>query len=154
MTLVFQVRMSRRLWHPPICIFHPYPIWTGGCQPRKQRWFCGRPSDPGPQDLTDNTKSQMLPTLHEIDNRPVVPVVFHGEEDIMPIAVALHHNLVAVVAQHCAPPPAFVPVDLIAQTHRKLAEIDFAFEIVEFAIQVHHRNPFLPYCPLSFRGWF
>jgi uncharacterized protein (DUF169 family) len=50
------------------------------------------------EGLAHDVESQMLAPLHEVDDRPVVPVVSHRKENIMAIVVALDHDLVATAA--------------------------------------------------------
>jgi hypothetical protein len=51
--------------------------------------------DPGPQHLAHGAEVQMLSPLHEVDDRPIVPVISHRKENIVAIVVALDHDLVA-----------------------------------------------------------
>src|SRR5271165_5508115 len=70
------------------------------------------------------------------------------EKNVMAIATALDDDLVGAAPQHRASSPALAPVDLIAETDSKLAQINLPFEGVEFAILVHHlKHLFFPYCP-------
>src|SRR5215467_271167 len=58
----------------------------------------------------------------------------------MAIAVALDDNLVGVTPEHGASAPTFPPVDLITETHGKLAQIDLPFKGVELPILVRHKT--------------
>ena len=60
----------------------------------------------------------------------------------MAIAIALDDDLVGAAPQHRASPPALAPVDLIAKTDGKLAQINLPFEGIEFAIRILIENTF------------
>src|SRR5207302_823003 len=61
--------------------------------------------------------------------------------------------LVGAAPQHRAAPPALAPVHLVAQTGRKLAQINPPFEGLELAIRVH-KTPFPSLLPIFlFHHW-
>ena len=71
-------------------------------------------------------------------------VISHREENIMAIAVALDHDLVAAAPQHRASPPTLTPVHRIAETDGELAQINLPFEGIE------SRHPGSPKTHFSF----
>ena len=58
----------------------------------------------------------MLPPLQEINDRAVIAVISHREENIMAVTVALDDDLVAAAPQHRTSPPTLTPVHRIAET--------------------------------------
>src|ERR1700687_3027907 len=92
----------------------------------------------------------MLGPRQEIDDGAAGGGIPHREENIMAVAVALDHDLVRVAPQHRASPPAIATVPFIAETDGTLAQIDLPFEGIEFAIPIHKKHLFLPYCPFFF----
>ena len=92
----------------------------------------------------------MLPPLQKIDDRAVVAVIPHREENIVAIALAFDDDFVAAAPQHRTSPPALAPVYLIAQADGELTHINLPFEGIEFVILVRQDTPFFPYCPFFF----
>src|ERR1022692_3316034 len=139
------------LWvgHAAVRAFDTHPIRAAWLQRGKLRWG-GRSADPGPQDLAHCTEVQVLAPLQEIDNGAVVPVIPHREENVMAIGVALDYNLVRVAPQHRASPPVLAPVQFIAETDGKLAQIHLPFEGIEFAIPIHKNTFSFPIAHFSF----
>jgi hypothetical protein len=68
----------------------------------------------------------------------------------MAVSMAFDHDLVAAAPQHCAPPPALAPVDLIAQTDGKLAQINLPLEGIELDIRIPQNTFSFPIAHFSF----
>ena len=80
----------------------------------------------------------MLAPLQKVNDGAVVGIVPHREENVMTIAIALDDDLIGAAPQHRAAPPTLAPVDHIAETQCKLAQINLPFEVLELAIPIDH----------------
>src|SRR5664279_807906 len=137
--------MPQSIDHATVLAFHTHPVRAGRLQLGKLRW-ANRSADPWPEHLTHRAQAQILPPLQKIDDRAVVAVIPHREENMMAIAVAFDDDLVVAASQHRASPPTLAPIHLIAETNGELAHINLSFESVEFGILAHQSTPLFPYC--------